>query len=51
MLSQPRVLTVTAQTALGNRPSERVLEKVGFVRTDRRWDDEEGALTLWAVGR
>ena len=50
LLEQPRVQTVTAQTALGNRASERVLEKIGFARTDRRWDDEEGALTLWAVG-
>lgn len=49
LLGQPRIRAVTAQTALGNRASERVLQKVGFARIDRRWDDEEGALTLWAV--
>ena len=49
LLTQPRVRTVTAQTVLGNRASERVLEKVGFARTDRRWDEEDGAVTLWAV--
>ena len=49
LLGQPRVRTVTAQTVLGNRASERVLEKVGFARMDRGWDEEDGAVTLWAV--
>lgn len=49
LLAQPGIRAVTAQTAVGNRASERVLEKVGFARLDRRWDDADGALTLWAV--
>lgn len=49
LLAQPGIRAVTAQTAVGNRASERVLEKVGFARLDRRWDDKDGALTLWAV--
>lgn len=44
----PDVRTVTAQTALTNRASERVLEKLGFVRTGRNWDSEDGELTVWA---
>lgn len=42
------VQTVTAKTALGNRASERVLEKLGFVRTGLGWSREDGDLTLWA---
>ena len=49
LLAQPRIRTVTAQTALGNRASERVLQKVGFARMDRRWDVGGEVLTLWAV--
>lgn len=49
LLTQPRVRTVTARTVLGNRASERVLQKIGFARMDRRWDEEDGAVTLWAV--
>lgn len=46
--ARPDVRTVTAQTALSNRASERVLEKLGFVRTGKGWDGEEGELTVWA---
>lgn len=46
--ARPDVQTVTAQTALSNRASERVLEKLGFVRTGKGWDEEEGELTVWA---
>jgi len=46
--AQPGVQTVTAQTALFNRASERVLEKLGFVRTGKGWDREDGELTVWA---
>ncbi|PNY80999.1 GNAT family N-acetyltransferase [Deinococcus koreensis] len=45
---QERIRTVTAQTALGNRASERVLEKLGFVQTGLGWSPEDGDLTLWA---
>ncbi len=41
------VQTVTAQTALFNRASERVLEKLGFVRTGKSWDRENGELKVW----
>lgn len=46
--ARPDVQTVTAQTTLHNRASERVLEKVGFVRTGKGWDREDGDLTVWA---
>ncbi len=46
--ARPDVQVVTAQTALHNRASERVLEKLGFVRTGSGWDDKEGKLTVWA---
>ncbi|MFK7601135.1 GNAT family N-acetyltransferase [Deinococcus sp. SM5_A1] len=46
--ARPDVQTVTAQTALHNRASERVLEKLGFARTGRGWDKEDGELTVWA---
>ncbi|MDV6374305.1 GNAT family N-acetyltransferase [Deinococcus arenicola] len=46
--ARPDVQTVTAQTALHNRASERVLEKLGFVRTGKGWDKEDGDLTVWA---
>lgn len=46
--TRPDVQTVTAQTALSNRASERVLEKLGFVRTGKEWDAEDGELTVWA---
>ncbi|CAM3769387.1 GNAT family N-acetyltransferase [Deinococcus frigens] len=46
--TRPGVRTVTAQTALHNRASERVLEKLGFVRTGTGWDEEDGQLTVWA---
>jgi RimJ/RimL family protein N-acetyltransferase len=46
--TRPGVQTVTAQTALHNRASERVLEKLGFVRTGVGWNEEDGELTVWA---
>lgn len=45
---QENISTVTARTAHGNRASERVLEKLGFVQTGVGWSREEGDLTLWA---
>lgn len=47
LLTQPDVKVVTAQTAHGNRASERVLEKAGFMRTGQSWNTEDGDLTVW----
>lgn len=41
------VRTVSAATALSNRASERVLEKLGFVRTGMGWSEDDGDLTRW----
>lgn len=43
----PRVRAVTAETALANLPSQRVLEANGFVQTGRGMDDEEGETIVW----
>lgn len=45
------VQIVTAQTALSNRASERVLEKVGFERTGLGWNKEDGDLTNWELSK
>ncbi len=45
-----RVATVTAETAIDNAASQRVLEANGFARTGEREDEEDGALFCWAVG-
>ncbi|GHF38803.1 RimJ/RimL family protein N-acetyltransferase [Deinococcus metalli] len=47
----PGVRRVTADTALSNRASERVLEKLGFTRTGVGWTAEDGDLTTWAHGQ
>lgn len=47
LLAQPSVQRLTAQTAIANRASERVLEKCGFVRSGKNWDEEDGELTVW----
>ena len=39
---------VWAETAVDNMASQRVLEKLGFVRTGQRWDAEDGALITWS---
>jgi RimJ/RimL family protein N-acetyltransferase len=46
-----RVATVTAYTAVGNRPSQRVLEKLGFTRAGTSWTEEDGDLISWALRR
>ncbi len=45
------VVAVTAETAVANRGSERVLEKNGFVRTGSRVDPEDGPVTRWRLDR
>ena len=44
----PGVRRVTADTAVSNRASERVLENVGFERTGISWSRDDGDLTTWA---
>jgi len=44
-----RVTSVTAETAVDNRPSQRVLEVNGFERTGERTDEEDGPLFCWSV--
>ena len=45
-----RVATVTAETAVDNAASQRVLEANGFARTGEREDEEDGPLFCWSVG-
>lgn len=44
-----RVRTVRAETSVHNLPSQRVLERNGFVRTGERFDEEDGDLFCWAA--
>ncbi|WP_245662152.1 GNAT family N-acetyltransferase [Sphingomonas pruni] len=41
---------LTAETGVGNRPSQLVLERNGFLRTGERTDPEDGDLYLWTIG-
>lgn len=50
LLARPDVRRVTAQTAVANPASGRVLEKLSFQRVGTAWDREDGNLTLWARG-
>ena len=51
LLSLPQVERVTADTALGNAASARVLEKSGFAETGRGHSEEDGELRLWTRER
>jgi len=44
-----RVRSITAETALANLPSQRVLEANGFVQTGRGMDDDEGETIVWRL--
>ena len=44
-----RIRALSAQTALGNMPSQRVLEANGFVQTGRGMDDEETETIIWRL--
>lgn len=44
----PAVRTVTAQTAVDNPASARVLSKLGFRQVGRGHSEEDGPLSLWA---
>lgn len=45
----PVVSVVTAETAVGNSPSQWVLAANGFVQTGSRYDREDGDLFLWRI--
>ncbi|WP_165190236.1 GNAT family N-acetyltransferase [Caulobacter soli] len=45
-----RVSTVTAETAVDNAASQRVLQANGFTRSGEREDEEDGPLFCWSVG-
>lgn len=45
----PRVRALTAETALGNIASQRMLVGNGFFKTGRGWDDEEGETIRWRL--
>lgn len=41
------VSTVTAESGVENKPSIRVLQKNGFIKTGNRFDEEDGYLITW----
>ena len=45
--ADPRIRAVTAETALANLPSQRVLVANGFADVGRGHDDEEGETIVW----
>jgi RimJ/RimL family protein N-acetyltransferase len=47
--AEPRVTAVTAETSVQNLPSQRVLERNGFLRVGERTDTEDGDLICWKV--
>lgn len=46
----PHVASITAETAIANIASQRVLERNGFVRVGERVDAEDGRLICWRCG-
>jgi RimJ/RimL family protein N-acetyltransferase len=44
-----RVRAITAETAVANLPSQRVLETNGFRQTGRNTDDDEGEMIVWRL--
>ncbi|MFC4424759.1 GNAT family N-acetyltransferase [Deinococcus navajonensis] len=48
LLAQSGIKALSAQTAVTNAASARVLEKTGFVQTGTDWDEEDGHLLVWA---
>jgi RimJ/RimL family protein N-acetyltransferase len=47
--ADPRVRAITAETAVGNIASQRVLAGQGFFKVGRGHDDEEGEMILWRL--
>lgn len=49
--SKPEVSAITAETAVWNVASQRVLEKAGFLKAGTRVDANDGPLILWGLER
>jgi ribosomal-protein-alanine N-acetyltransferase len=49
LFSSPSVGAVTAETAVENPASARVLEKNGFSRTGTSWNEDDGDLVTWRL--
>jgi RimJ/RimL family protein N-acetyltransferase len=47
--SQADIAQVTADTSVSNGPSQRVLERTGFIRNGERFDAEDGSLICWKI--
>lgn len=47
--ADPQLTALVAQTALSNRPSQRVLAANGFRDDGRGWDDDEGEMLKWRL--
>ena len=47
--ADPRVRAITAETAVANAASQRVLAGQGFFKVGRGWDDEEGETIRWRL--
>ena len=47
--SDPRIRRLVAETAVGNRPSQRVLEANGFAKTGTSVDADEGDMIVWSL--
>lgn len=47
--SEPGIAAVAAETAVDNLPSQRVLERNGFIRVGGRIDAEDGPLICWRI--
>jgi RimJ/RimL family protein N-acetyltransferase len=45
----PRIRRLVAETAVGNLPSQRVLEANGFAKTGTGVDADEGDMIVWAL--
>jgi RimJ/RimL family protein N-acetyltransferase len=45
----PRIRRLTAETAVGNLPSQRVLEANGFKKTGASLDAYEGEMIVWTL--
>ena len=51
LLTLPQVTRVTAETAVGNVASARVLEKSGFAEVGQGFSEDDGELRLWTLER
>lgn len=45
----PRITAITAETAVGNGPSQGILIHNKFVKSGERHDEEDGALVCWRL--